>query len=123
MKEIYRTLKIFILKYKKESPILSFDERKKSLLASGLVDGVVKNVGGADSKPAILKVNPSIICIGDDWAKKDYYTQMGFTQEWLDFHGIVLCYVPYLKDISTTEIKQRITTRCQNYSHKGDSFQ
>ena len=55
----------FILQYKKESPILSFDERKKSLLASGLVDEVVANIGGSDSKPAILEVAPDIICIGD----------------------------------------------------------
>ena len=113
----------FILQYKKESPILSFDERKKSLLASGLVDEVVVNTGGSDSKPAILEVNPDIICIGDDWAKKDYYGQMSFTQDWLDKQGIVLCYVPYLKCISTTEIKKRIITRNEGYNPRGYSFE
>lgn len=112
----------FILQYKKESPILSFDERKKSLLASGLVDEVIVNTGGSDSKPAILEVNPDIICIGDDWAKKDYYGQMNFTQDWLDEQGIVLCYVPYLKCISTTEIKKRIAEQC-NCVSKGYSFE
>lgn len=102
----------FIQQYKKESPVLSFDERKRSLLASGLVDEVIVNTGGSDSKPAILEVNPDIICIGDDWAKKDYYSQMSFTQDWLDEQEIVLCYVPYLKSISTTEIKKRVAARC-----------
>lgn len=101
----------FIQQYKGASPVLSFDERKKSLLASGLVDKVIVNTGGSDSKPAILEANPDIICIGDDWAKKDYYGQMNFTQAWLDEQGIVLCYVPYLKSISTTEIKRRIADR------------
>lgn len=98
----------FIIEYKGEPPILSFDERKQSLLSCGLVDEVVENTGGKDSKPTILEVSPDIICIGDDWAKKDYYSQMNFTQEWLDENKIVLCYVPYCKSISSTEIKRRI---------------
>ncbi|MCW4040593.1 MAG: adenylyltransferase/cytidyltransferase family protein [Candidatus Bathyarchaeota archaeon] len=98
----------FVLEYKGESPALSFEERKRALLSCGLVDDVIKNIGGKDSKPTILEVDPDIICIGDDWAKRDYYSQMGFTQEWLDKNRIVLCYVPYCKSISSTEIKRRI---------------
>ncbi len=45
---------------------------------------------------------------GDDWAKKDYYTQMQFTQDWLDENDIVLVYLAYTRGISTTEIKKRI---------------
>lgn len=98
----------FIARYKGKPPILSYKERELTLLEIGLVDKVVPNVGDEDSKPAIEGVKPDIIAIGSDWAKKDYYKQMMFTQDWLDERGILLCYIPYTKEISTTRIKQRV---------------
>jgi glycerol-3-phosphate cytidylyltransferase len=98
----------FIQAYKGKSPIMSFDERKEVLLGCRFVDSVVPNVGGADSKPTILQVSPDLIVIGDDWAKRDYYAQMQFTQAWLDARLIQLVYVPYTQGISTTDLKRRI---------------
>jgi len=98
----------FIQAYKGRPPIMSFAERKEVLLACKYVDGVVPNFSGADSKPCIGSVQPDLIVIGDDWARKDYYAQMQFTQAWLDKHNIGLVYVPYTQGISTTELKQRI---------------
>lgn len=98
----------FIEAYKGKAPVMSFAERKAVLMACRYVDSVVENIGGADSKPAILNVLPDFVVIGDDWAKKDYYAQMQFTQAWLDEMQIVLCYVPYTQGISTTELKKRI---------------
>ena len=88
---------------------MSYEERREILLACRWVDEVVPNFGGADSKPVIELVKPDYIVIGSDWARKDYYAQMGFTQDWLDERGIGLVYVPYTTDISTTELKKRIT--------------
>lgn len=99
----------FIAEYKGKAPILDFEERKEVLLACKYVDGVIPNFGGADSKPTIGSVQPDLIVIGDDWARKDYYAQMQFTQAWLDKHEIVLVYVPYTQGISTTVLKARIT--------------
>jgi len=99
----------FIKEYKKKPPIMSFEERKAVLEEFRSVDLVIPNTGGADSKPAILSVMPSFIVIGSDWAKKDYYAQMQFTQEWLDNNGITLIYVPYTEGLSTTEIKRRLS--------------
>ena len=98
----------FITQYKGKPPVMSYDERKRSLEFCKFVNEVIPNVGGADSKPAILQVKPQIVAIGDDWAKRDYYTQMQFTQEWLDENDIVLVYLAYTRGISTTEIKNRI---------------
>lgn len=98
----------FIQAYKGNLPIMSFDERREILLGCKYVDRVIANVGGADSKPAIEYVMPDFIVIGDDWAKRDYYAQMQFTQKWLDDLEIQLVYVPYTKGISTTDLKQRI---------------
>lgn len=101
----------FIRDYKGQAPIISYRDRRSVLLACEYVDNVVVNSGGADSKPSIQAVMPDIIAIGDDWAAKDYYAQMQFTQDWLDERGIVLAYVPYKRGISTTEIKARMTKR------------
>ena len=98
----------FIKEYKGKPPIMNYAERRAALLACKWVDEVIPNTGGADSKPAIEKAKPHVIIIGSDWATKDYYKQMGFTQEWLDEKNITLCYVPYTMGISTTEIKARL---------------
>lgn len=96
----------FIEFYKGKKPVFSFDDREQHLLDTGYVNLVIPNIGGADSKPAIEEVMPNIILIGSDWAKKDYYKQMEFTQDWLDDRDIVLAYIPYYKYISTTKIKE-----------------
>lgn len=87
--------------------MFSFEERKTHLIDSGLVNEVVANVGDEDSKPSIEAVKPNIVIIGSDWARRDYYKQMGFTQDWLDDRGIVLAYIPYYKNISSSSIRTR----------------
>lgn len=99
----------FVEQYKGKPPVISLDDRMAVVRACRYVDDVFVNDLGSDSKEAILYVNPDIIVIGSDWATKDYYKQMGFTQEWLDACGISLCYVPYSDWISSTEIKKRLS--------------
>lgn len=99
----------FIIEYKGEPPICSQQERIAVLNACAYVDEVILNIGGSDSKPAIEIANPTYIVIGSDWAKKDYYKQMGFDQDYLDAKDISLVYVPYTKNISSTEIKRRLS--------------
>jgi glycerol-3-phosphate cytidylyltransferase len=98
----------FIKKYKGKAAVCSDTERRAVLMSCRYVDGVVFNVGGSDSRVAIELVNPDYIVIGSDWANKDYYSQMNFTQEWLDERNIGLIYIPYSKDISSSQIKNRI---------------
>ena len=98
----------FIEAYKGHKPLFSYKEREKLLRLIPYVKDVVPNIGGADSKQIILQIKPDILAIGSDWAGKNYYKQMDFTQEWLDGQGIVLCYLPYTEVISTSEIKRRI---------------
>lgn len=104
----------FIKDYKGSPPIMTYKERELSLKMCQYVDEVVPNIGNQDSKITIMTVNPQIIAIGDDWAHKDYYKQMQFTQDWLDERDIVLVYIPYTKGISTTEIKARLAKDDQN---------
>jgi glycerol-3-phosphate cytidylyltransferase len=98
----------FIFKFKNKKPVCSQQERAEVLLACRYVDDVIVNVGGEDSKIAIDIVKPNYIVIGSDWAKKDYYAQMSFTQEWLDERNIGLVYIPYTDSISSSDIKKRM---------------
>jgi glycerol-3-phosphate cytidylyltransferase len=98
----------FIEAYKGKPPIISYQDRYEVLMACKYVDWVIPNSGGADSKPAIEEASPNIIAIGSDWARRDYYAQMGFSQDWLDDRGISLIYIPYTAGISSTAIKARL---------------
>jgi len=98
----------FIERYKGSKPVVSYESRKLVLEACKYVDEVIPNSDGEDSKPSILKVSPDFIVIGSDWAKKDYYKQMNFTQEWLDNEKIILTYIPYTEGISSTLLKQTL---------------
>lgn len=98
----------FIEAYKGKPPVISYEERRAVLLSCRSVSEVIPNYGGADSKPAIEMTAPDILAIGSDWARRDYYAQMGFTQDWLDNRGISLIYIPYTAGISSTAIKARL---------------
>ena len=98
----------FIKRFKPAAPICTFTERRDVLLACKYVDEVIENTGDEDSKPAIELVRPDFILIGEDWANRDYYKQMGFTSHWLEVRKITLLYVPRQRKISSTEIKDRV---------------
>lgn len=100
----------FIAAYKHKVPVCTYAERAAVLNACRYVDEVVQNRAGADSRPTIEAVQPDIVAIGVDWAEKDYYRQMGFTQQWLDERGISLVYLAhaYSDSLSTTGLKVRL---------------
>ena len=100
----------FVEEFKGKRPIIPYEQREAVLLSCKYVDKVIKNVGGKDSKPTILQVVPDIIAIGDDWAKKDYYTQMQFTREWLESMNITLVYIPCVNKevLSSSVIKTHL---------------
>ena len=101
----------FIEEYKGKPPVISYADRRAVLIACRFVDQVIPNIGGPDSKLAIELASPDLIVIGSDWARKDYMTQMGFNQDWLDERGIGLAYIPYTEGISSTAIKERMLFR------------
>ena len=101
----------FIERYKGSAPYRGYTDRKAVLEACKHVDEVVPNEGGEDSTLVLDKVSPAFIVVGSDWAKKDYYKQMGFTQKWLDERNITLIYTPYTEGISSTSIKTKISDK------------
>ena len=99
----------FIYKYKGKYPVIPYQDRKAILESCKYVDSVIENYGQEDSKESIVLAHSiDIVAIGSDWAKKDYYKQMNFTQDWLDEQNISLIYIPYTKGVSSTQIKTKI---------------
>jgi len=101
----------FILSYKGRAPIMTYEERKEMILEVGLVDEVVPNdqtIKGSSAIETVIQSGAKLIVIGSDWAKKDYPAQLGTTWDELQDLGISVCFVPYTKNISTTEIKRRL---------------
>lgn len=101
----------FIAEYKGKPPVMSYEEREAVLLGLRYVDEVTPNAAGSDSRISIDYVSPDIVAIGSDWARRDYYKQMMFDQDWLDERGIALLYIPYTQGISTTAIKGRMKVK------------
>lgn len=85
---------------------MGFEERRIVLFACRYVTNVFACDG--DSVSTVEAAKPDYLVVGSDWATRDYYAQMGFTQDWLDERGISLVYVPYTRGVSTTEIRGRI---------------
>lgn len=99
----------FVERYKGQSPIMTYAEREAALIAlRGVVDKVVPNTDGEDSRPTILTIRPDIIVVGSDWLRKDYMAQMNFDPDWLEAQRIALAYVPRHITMSSSIIKGRI---------------
>ena len=98
----------FITKFKSKPPTQNYEERRDVLESCKYVWKVIPNKNGSDSKPSILEVHPNFIVIGSDWLRKDYCKQMSFTPEWLEEQNITLVYIPRIRPLSSTIIKERI---------------
>ncbi len=98
----------FVQQYKGLTPTYGFEARRAILEACEYVDLVVKNTGGPDSKPAIEVVMPDVILIGEDWRKKDYCAQMGFTEAWLIERNIRVHYIRHLPGYSSTNTRRQL---------------
>ncbi len=93
----------YVLEYRGKPPVFTFDERRALLKAAGWI--VAEN--DSPGWELIQLVNPDILVIGSDWARRDYYAQIGTTIDQFEEFDIDLVYVPYTDGISTTLIRER----------------
>lgn len=94
----------FIRSYKKTAPLYRTAERLA--LISELGYPVVRNESAG--RELIEQIEPDVLAIGSDWARKDYYTQVDVDQDFLDSRGIAMVYIPYTAGISSSAIKDRV---------------
>lgn len=84
---------------KGKQTIMTYDQRKETLLACRYVDSVFEEKSWEQKRDDIKRENASIFAMGDDWAGK-----------FDDLSDIVeVLYLPRTKDISTTDIKSIVS--------------
>ena len=89
----------FVEAFKGHRPVQPYLERSEVLATCRLIDRVIPNVGGPDSRPALEAVMPDVLLAGADWRSdgdERYLRQMGLTRGWLEERGIELRYCPRL---------------------------
>jgi cytidyltransferase-like protein len=90
----------------KPVPVMTQSERQLALRQLGYRVELNSSAG----LKLIETIEPDVLAVGSDWARKDYHAQIGVTQDWLDKRKIILAYVPYVQDmpVSTSEIRRRV---------------
>lgn len=85
----------------------AYDQAERAILIRSLGYEVAINDG--PGRDLILDVLPGVLAVGTDWARRDYYAQIGMTQDDLDLYGITLAYVPARPlGISSTDVQRRV---------------
>ena len=99
----------FVDEFKGIQPTMSIPVRMDVVASCKYVDEVIPNTGWQDSTKTIMKYgHVDFVAIGDDWAPpKDYYSQMGFTKEWLEESGITLVFIDRNTGMSSSLIRER----------------
>lgn len=97
----------FVYEYKKTKPIIPLEDRIKVISSLLKVHKVVVNESKSLEK-LLLEEKPNILVVGSDWAKKDYFSQIGVSLNWLYSKDILLVYTCYTEGVSTSEIKKNI---------------
>lgn len=104
----------FSIAYKRK-PIMTENERLEAVKSCKYVSLAVLNIGGKDCKKTIEYINKNYnygnithIFHGSDWTGDSLKKQMGLTDKWLEKNGITMVYLDTTKDISTTDIINRI---------------
>jgi len=93
--------------YKKKDPIISIGDRTALVEALKVVDRVVI-INTLDKVEAWKRFKFNVVFIGDDWKGHTRWIQ---TEEDLKKVNVTVCYLPYTKGISSTELVEIINTK------------
>lgn len=93
----------FVEKYKGKRPLYTESERMNLIVSLGYKCWFNRSAG----RELIEFVQPSILAIGSDWARKDYYAQIDVNQDFMDENRIAMLYIPRVGTLSSTELKSR----------------
>ena len=93
-----------VVNYKGKQPIVPFEDRSKIIEALSVVDKVVAQTT-MDKLAAWKKIRYNKYIHGNDWQNSDLYNKV---EKELMSVGVEICYFPYTKGVSTTNLKKRI---------------
>lgn len=97
----------FVNTYKGQPPVIGYDDRARVVGACRYVNRVLPQPSPS-LEDLIERTRPDYLAVGSDWARKDYYSQIGVTQDWLDDRGVILVFIPYTPQVSSTDIRRRL---------------
>lgn len=92
----------------KAKPIQSLSERLEVISAFRYVDTTQVNFGGLMQRDLILQAQADFVVVGDDWADRDYLSQISCSPGFLADNNIKVIYVPRAFVGSSSELKARI---------------
>lgn len=98
----------FVKSYRGTAPLMPHTTRVQIIDALDTVTHAVLNESHSLQSALIAEIHPRFLVIGDDWAQKDYLSQIGVTKDWLEDRNIQLVYVPRTGDWSSTRLKTRL---------------
>jgi cytidyltransferase-like protein len=70
----------FIEHYKGKPPVMTYEERYQVLSELRSVTEVFPNWANENCATVVDDLCPDVLAIGSDWARKDYYKQMGLAR-------------------------------------------
>jgi cytidyltransferase-like protein len=98
----------FIQRYKNKRPIFNIQDRMEIIKSNKYVNQVMIHETDEHCIPTIETAECNFLVIGSDWLKKDYLSQINVPAEYFEQNGISLVYFPRTRNLSTTQIKERI---------------
>lgn len=92
----------FVEEYKGHKPVMNELVRCRHIAALGYATLINDSAG----RELIQAVHPTVLCIGSDWATRDYYKQIDVDQAYLNNNGITMVYIPRHPGLSSTFMKE-----------------
>jgi len=98
----------FVEKFKGQRPVMDALDRESLVRELRTVTSVHLHDGNTRDWLIRRKKyldGPVMLVVGSDWAKKDYYAQIGVTRDELAEMGITMIYVDYTPGVSSTNLR------------------
>ncbi len=92
----------FNLREKKKKSYFSYEKRKELVEAIRYVDLVIPEVDWEQKREDVRKYDIDVFVIGDDWKGKF---------DFLEEEGVEVVYLPRTPEISTTQIKENLSSK------------
>ena len=94
----------FVAGFKGSPPVQDYVSRRVNIVR--WTDAEVYQNDGP-GRDLIAMVEPDVIIVGMDWHEKDYLSQIGVDEDFLNDRGIMVAYAPRTTGVSTSAIKEK----------------